>query len=392
MAVYNPDKYAGAFQKIVKIFSDLNTAFITKIARQIKKIGELGQASINSLIVMREMGADIADINRQLINATGLSQRALMEVYQAALNDQYTDKRFQDFLQTAPAPVVVQGYSRLNQLAHLSAVQSLGTIQNLANTTVVDSAYRDAVDKAVLAAASGLTDYQSATRSILRTVGENGLQVQYESGIRRRLDTAVRQNVTNAVKQLAQQSSLMIGDMMNDDAVELSAHLRSAPDHEPVQGRVFLLAEFDKMQNGAPFADVDGHTYEGFKRPIGEWNCGHHVHSFNTKTSTRIYTDAQLADFASRNNEGCEINGKHVTTYEASQIMREIETKVRRQKDVANAAREAGDKTLQIECQKKINRLAAQYEAIAKAANLPLHKDRMAVEGFRMVKVPKPNN
>ena len=69
--------------------------------------------------------------------------------------------------------------------------------------------------------------------------------------------------------------------------------------------------------------------------------------------------------------------------------MRKIETKVRQQKDIANAAREAGDHTLQVECQKKINRLAAQYEAIAKTANLPLHKDRMTVEGFRMVKVPK---
>ena len=389
MAVYNPDKYAAAFQRVVKIFEDLNTAYISKIAKQIKKIGELNQSSVNRLLVMRDMGADIADINRQIIAATDLSEKALLQVYQAVLNDQYTDRRFQDFLQTAPPSTVNRDLARINKMAQLSVVQTLGAINNLSNTTVVDTAYRDAVDRAILATASGLVDYRSATRDILRSVGGNGLQVQYESGLRRRLDTAVRQNVTNAVKQLAQESSLMMGAMMGDDAVEISAHLRSAPDHEPVQGRVFLLSEFDKMQNGGSFTDIDGNAYEGFKRPIGEWNCGHAVSSYNTKMSTRVYSDAQLAEFASKNNAGCEIGGKHVSTYEASQIMRKIETKVRQQKDIANAAREAGDHTLQVECQKKINRLAAQYEAIAKTANLPLHKDRMTVEGFHMVKVPK---
>lgn len=87
------------------------------------------------------------------------------------------------------------------------------------------------------------------------------------------------------------------------------------------------------------------------------------------------------------NNEGCEINGKHYTIYQATQLMRQIETEVRRQKDAANAARQAGDDVLRQQCQKKINALAAKYSQVVQASGLTSRKDRMTVEGFRAVKV-----
>ena len=217
----------------------------------------------------------------------------------------------------------------------------------------------------------------------------NGLRVTYESGYTRRLDSAVRQNITNGVKQLAQQSSLMIGEMMGDDAIELSAHLRSAPDHEPVQGRVFLNAEFAKLQSQQAFSDIDGRRYEAIKRPIGEWNCGHIGSSFNTQHSIRTYTDEQLRQYAEDNEKGCEINGKHYSTYEASQLMRKVETKIRQQKDIANAARDAGDETLRVECQRKINRLKQYYGQIADASGLREQQQRLRVDGFKSVRVPK---
>ena len=40
--------------------------------------------------------------------------------------------------------------------------------------------------------------------------------------------------------------------------MEISAHPHSAPDHEPVQGRMFTLEEFNKMQAGEDFVDVSG--------------------------------------------------------------------------------------------------------------------------------------
>ena len=179
----------------------------------------------------------------------------------------------------------------------------------------------------------------------------------------------------------------MMGEELGYDAYEPSAHARSAPDHEPIQGRVFLKEEFEKLQSEQDFEDVDGNHYEAIRRPIGEWNCMHIAMSFSTKYSVRKYTDAQLQKWAADNEKGCEIDGKHYTTYEAAQLMRKIETQVRREKDTANAARIAGDDTLRKECQVRINALARKYQDVVSASGLKSRKDRMTVEGFRMVKV-----
>ena len=211
--------------------------------------------------------------------------------------------------------------------------------------------------------------------------------MQYPSGYHRRLDTAIRQNIIDGANQIAQQGSIMMGEELGYDAYELSAHARSAPDHEPIQGRVFLKEEFEKLQSEQPFQDVDGHHFEAIRRPIGEWNCMHIAMAFSTKYSKRQYSDEQLNRWKEDNEAGCMIGGKHYTIYQASQLMRKIETQVRREKDTANAARIAGDDVLRKECQIRINSLARKYQEVVSASGLRARKDRMSVEGFKMVKV-----
>lgn len=381
----NQKELEKAIDQLMLRFEEVNRFFVAKIAAQIKKIGELNQSSINRLTLMADMNFDMAEINRRLADAVNMSTADLFRIYNTALNDVYTDPNFSRVIQQTPLTPPQQG--RLNQYAQSVSLQTAGTIQNLSNTTATSQVYREAVDKAVLAVSSGLTDYKSATREIVRDLGYNGMQVYYESGYHRRLDTAVRQNIIDGANQIAQNGSILMGEMLGFDAYEISAHARSAPDHEPVQGRVFLKADFENMQKGLPFRDVDGTMYQPFRRPIGEWNCMHIAMSFSTQHSVRRYTDRQLAQWKADNNAGCEIDGKHYTIYQATQLMRQIETEVRRQKDTANVARQAGDDVLRQQCQKKINALGAKYSQVVQASGLTARKDRMTVEGFRAVKI-----
>ncbi len=74
--------------------------------------------------------------------------------------------------------------------------------------------------------------------------------------------------------------------------------------------------------------------------------------------------------------------------YQARQLMRQIETKVRREKDAANAARLNGNDMEERRArQKTINALSKQYYAVAQASGLPARSARLSVEGFKMVKV-----
>lgn len=376
----------AAIKQIIDRLGKVNQLFIKKIAAQILKIGELNATSINRLIIMTDMGADIREVTRELSIATSKNIRDIYAIYQAALTDTYTDPRFKIALKSNPLPP--EQNARLTQFAQNVSTQTAQAMVNLSNTTAVEDIYKDAIDKAIIATAAGLTSYQEASREIIRELGYNGLQVQYESGYHRRLDSAVRQNIIDGVNQINQNASLAMGDALGFDAVEISAHANSAPDHEPVQGRVFLKSEFEKMQAGQDFYDVDGHHYEGFRRPIGEWNCMHIAMGFSTQHSIRRYTDEQLEQWRQDNASGCDVAGKHYTMYQARQLMRQIETKVRREKDAANAARLNGnDMDARRAHQKTINALSKQYYAVAKASGLPARSARLSVEGFKMVKV-----
>lgn len=376
----------AAIAQIMARLGEVNQVLIKKIAAQIKKIKQLNTTSINRIIAMVDMGTDIQDIDRALATATALNVRDIYAIYQMALNESYTDQRFAAALKTRPLTIAQS--ERLTLFAQNVATQTATAMYNLSNTTAVMPAYRNAVDRAITAVSMGGMSYNEAARDIIRDLGYNGLQVQYESGYHRRLDTAVRQNIIDGVNQINQNASLAMGEMLGYDAVEISAHANSAPDHEPVQGRVLLLPEFQKMQNGSAFQDIDGNVYSGFRRPIGEWNCMHIAMSFDTKTSIRRFTDEQLQEFKDNNAKGCDVGGKHYTIYEARQLMRQLETKVRREKDAAVAAKLNGnDMDERRARQRAINALSAKYYAVAQAAGLTPRGQRLSVEGFRAVSV-----
>ena len=372
-------------ERVLQHYESVNKFFIQKVAEQIARVGQLIPSTMHMVEIMASMNEDIAEINARIAEASKLATSDLYKLYNKTLNDEYESPRFRRALEENPLPD--EDRKRIENYTKYVARQTAGQMQNLSNTTIQSEQYRQAVDKAIVATNTGGSDYKTMVRETIREIGQAGMQVQYPSGYHRRLDTAVRQNVVDGAKQITQHASRMIGEALEYNAIELSAHLASAPDHEPVQGRVFLLEEFDKMQAGEDFSDVDGNYYAGFRRPIGEWNCMHIIRSFSTEFSRRMYTNEQLRKWADDNADGCKINGKHYTLYEARQRLRQIETAIRREKDAAIAAEAAGDQVLQEACQRRINDLMDQYNAAAKASGFKPRFDRMHVDGFQGIKV-----
>ena len=424
-------------RKMLSRISSVNALYIRRVAEQIKTIGELNASSIHILNTIADLDADrnIAEITRKLAEATALNVADLMVLYQKALDDAVASPDFVRYvelqqekeaaeqaeikpksqeaaetelgtkekpLETKVQPlqyVPEETRARILNFTQAVSQQTAAKMYNLSNTTVIQETYKNAIDTAVTAVAAGYDSYGAAsrdiirkyyqehTRGVLKDTAFNGIQVEYESGYRRRLDTAVRQNVIDGAKQINQQAAFMMGEALGFDAFEISAHMMSAPDHEPVQGHVFLKAEFEKMQNGFDCRDVDGKFYQGFRRPISEWNCGHFASPFDTEISKRRWSDEELAEYERKNAAGVEINGKHMTRYQASQYMRRLETEIRRWKDTANAAKTADDMELRRECQRHINKRRRVYNAVAEAAHIRPDPERLRVEGFRSVRV-----
>ena len=363
------------YQKVVR-------KYLQKVGVTINRIGKLNRSSINLLIQLRRMGVDVATIEHELQRVTRLTKRDLRTLYQKAAEEAHTDARF-EYVTKGVEPSEVRWEALVENLWQ----QTAGNLENLSRTTIMGESYRRIVDEAVQVVTMGVTDYNSAIRDAVKRCGRAGLQVQYANGTRRRLDSVIRQNVLDGVRQVQQKAQELIGEEIGADGVDITAHPNSAPDHEPVQGRRFDLENFRKMQAGQDFEDVDGRRYEGFRRPITQWRCRHLVYYILIGVSRRMYSDDQLKKWEDSNHKGITIGGRKITNYDATQLMRQLETEIRREKDTAILALASGDDVLRRKCQANITDLEKQYKAVAEAVKLRTRFDKTRVEGFTPVEL-----
>ena len=100
-------------------FDEVNSFYIRKIAEQIKKIGRLSQANINRLVIMADMTSDVREITERLVTVTRLNAQDIQAVFNAAMQQTYSDPRFtQAFTAGAqPSAAVRQRPSRMSLTA-----------------------------------------------------------------------------------------------------------------------------------------------------------------------------------------------------------------------------------------------------------------------------------
>lgn len=388
------EQIADALDLIDGRYHDVITKYLRKVGKTINEIGHLNASSVNLLIQLRRMGVDVKTIERELQRATLLTKQDVHKLYRKAAQESHCDVRI-EYLRKGKEPDNIRWESLVEDIWR----QTAGAMDNLANSSAITENYRDAIDDAVQAVTMGAADYNSVIRDTVKRIGRAGIQVEYESTYiaadgqlkhhKRRLDSAVRQNVLDGIRQVQQKAQELIGEEISADGVDITAHQNSAPDHEPVQGRRFDLANFQKMQSGQSFSDVDGNHYLGFERPITQWRCRHLIYYILLGITKRMYTDEQLKNWEQANQKGCIIDGKPYTNYEATQLMRNLELEIRKQKDTAVLSKESGDDVLRRECQSNINKLTKKYNAVAEAAGLRKQMQRTRVEGFKPIELQK---
>ena len=370
------DAAERAAKIFIRRYEALNEEYLEIIGERIRAIGRVSPTDLYRLERLRDIGADMNALKRKLASETGKSLKDLEKLLRQAADAAM--KPYDGLMNAEP-------YLR-NEIAEaMAAAQYIETARamvNLSNTTVSSAAYQGLVDRAVSAVQLGAESYQSAIRSVLRGAAWDGLcvidntrKVRYASGLTRRLDTAARQNVLDGFRALMQRTRDETGKAFGADGVEISAHMLCAEDHLPYQGRQFSLEEFERLN-------------QTLRRPIakGIWNCSHVAEPIVLGISEPAYTEEELAEYRRSSVEQVTIDGKTQSRYQWTQEQRRIETAIRREKDVAIAAKAAGDDVLRRQCQQRINDLRKRYDRISREAGLEVRTDKMAVSGFRAVK------
>ena len=353
--------------------------YLIRMGDQIREIGELTPSSINRLVQLKKMNANMDAIKREIARLAEISAEDLQRVFEKA---QETDARFvaKTFGNEFRSSILEN--PALKQMLSAQMEVTFGQMRNLSQTTIISDAYQNAVDKAIQAVQMGVEDYNKSIRRALEEAAGEGLKVEigktgaYETRIgyggkySRRLDSAIRQNVLDGIRSLSNATLQQLGEEFGADGVEISAHMLCAEDHLLYQG---------KQYSNQAFADIQ----EKLDRPFGMWNCKHSIHPILLGISEPAYSDEELAEYRKFSNEQITIDGITKTRYQWTQEQRRIETAVRRQKDVSVCARAAGNGPMRRDAQRTINALMDRYDNVTEAAGLLTEYNRMRVAGFK---------
>ncbi len=372
-----------------------NAEIIEVICRRIKYFGDLRPTEVKKLTnSIAFAGADFKEIEEIIKKYTGLNSKEIKKIFeQAAHENDCFAKQYYEYRGLSPITHTNNAY--LQNIYCAIAEITLNTFENLSDTygfkfpgakaVTLRRAYTQIIDKAIYEIQTGVTDYNTAMRQSVKKLADSGVRVirestgesvvRWESGYSRRVDSSARMNILDGVRRLNQEMLLYHGEKFGSDGVELSAHAISAPDHMYVQGHQFSNEEFNKMQSGQSCADVNGREYEGFERPIGEWNCKHFAFPIVIGVSEPTYSEEQLENLRQNSRK----------KYDATQEMRKRETEIRRLKDRRMAYSAAGNELDAKRTQREINQKQKEYNKICSDNGLSAKPERTRVEGYKRI-------
>lgn len=396
-------------ERLINRVEQANSQFLMNIGSSIKKIRELTPSQAQQLVQILKYGGNYEDIIREISKYTKLNIKDIDEIFSNyAKKDQlfykkfykYRNIPFTPFEANMPLKMQTTALSNLvkNEMYNFTRSNVLGyTIKDLNGRTQflgLRETYNRVLDEALLNVGQGKESFDSAMTNILKQIGGSGLKtLTYESGRNIRLDSAIRMNLKSRLRELHNENQKIIGDEIGADGYEISVHANPAIDHAEVQGRQFSIEEYEKLNNGLEAKDYKGRTYtldhdnkNGY-RPISELNCYHYIFSIVLGVSEPEYSDKELKQIIDDNNKGFELDGKHYSMYDGTQLQRNLERKIREQKDIQILAKSSGNNELVGETQQKITQLTQKYKELSDISGLPTKMQRLRVSGYRRTKI-----
>lgn len=392
MGIMNDEKRLDAvLERFYQRFNRYNTKVLKTLGEAIKQFDGLTPSQAHKLAQELKYSTEIDQLLNELSQLSGKSAQEL---------DILLDKVAEENVAFAETYYKVKGKEfipyedniQLKRYVETIKKDTKGTFKQLSHSKQIGftfkegdkiiykplkKAFNDLLDEAAYNVSTGVTDYQSAMRNTIKQLADSGIKIHedkvgYASGYNRRIDSSVRQNILTSVKQINIGIQEMVGEELEADGIEISAHSPCAEDHLDIQGQQFSKKEFKKID-----ADLE--------RPIGTLNCRHFVFSIILGVNRPSYTKKMLNDMRKESLSKVEYEGKTYTKYEATQVQRKLETEIRRQKDRQIIARSSGDKQEIATAQQKISQLTSKYNDFSRKAGLDTYKNRLVVTGYKRV-------
>lgn len=392
MGIMNDEKRLDAvLERFYQRFNKYNTKVLKTLGEAIKQFDGLTPSQAHKLAQELKYSTEIDQLLNELSQLSGKSAQEL---------DILLDKVAEENVEFAETYYKVKGKEfipyedniQLKRYVETIKKDTKGTFKQLSHSKQIGftfkegdkiiykplkKAFNDLLDEAAYNVSTGVTDYQSAMRNTIKQLADSGVKIHedkvgYASGYNRRIDSSVRQNILTSVKQINIGIQERVGEELDANGVEISAHSPCADDHLFLNGRQFSKKEFEKINSN-------------LERSVGMYNCRHFVFSIILGVSRPSFTNKQLQQFEKDSHRIVEYEGKEYTAYECTQIQRRLETSIRQQKDRQIIARSSGDKTEIANAQRKISQLTSKYNDFSRKAGLDTYKNRLVVTGYKRI-------
>lgn len=362
---------------------------LQRIGKRIGKYGKMSLADVKSINNIAVVKSDMDAITKELAKVTGYNISQIEQMYGELIEEQhlanqplydYRDKTFVPFKDNRELQAIAIAYAKTTgetmiNLSKISA-QNLGVVKNINGKNVfvpLQKFYTDALDKAVMQVTSGATDFHTAMRETIKTLGGSGMSVNYGSGVHRRLDTAVRQSLLWGAKQSSVAYNELIYDELGCTGYEVDWHSNPRPSHEFMQGKQFVVGKARTI-NGVHFDSFD----EANER-LQDYGCLHYKTPIICGISEPRYSPEELKRLNEQNAKNYTIDGKEYSGYEVTQMQRRLETAVRNEKTTRELARASGDNALVKRCSERIKAYQGKYNEISEITGIQGDKKRMWV-------------
>ena len=358
-------------------FQKANIDYIKRVTKHIEEIGQLSATDLHILDQYKRLDLNIEQLEREIAKACNMSKNELSALINKQARDIYgAQKKW--YVASGIKQVAFSKNTRATKLAQSIFDRTFGSMRNISRTTSIYNEYKAIVDEATLLVSQGTQTFDKAISKSLHKIQNEGIMldttrgydrqvVEYASGYRRRLDSAIRMNIKEATRSITQGMLELTGKEFGADGMEIDAHEPCAEDHIEIQGWHGTMEEYENLNNS-------------LDRPIGELNCGHEATPIKLDAYEPTYTDEQLEEMKEASREHIEIYPdrpieEQPSRYKCSQKMRELETKIREQKENYMG----GNREIATQ---KLKKYRKQYDYISAKSGLPKSPRKMKVSGY----------
>lgn len=373
-----PPDDIDALRILAMQITDPMTDFLLRdIARRVAEAGQITSTAEYQIWKIQELGKSQKEVKKKLAELLNVSLDEIDEIFEQAAEEGYKFDLSKlptvegiPFEENESLIQIVRAAVTLAQDDFTNITQTIGMISPYGQRLPLYDAYNACCDFAFKQVFSGAADYNTAVQTACRNLYQRGLvAVDYESGAKASIETAVRRNIMGGLGLMQEKISEQNHEKYGADGWEISAHAASAPDHEPIQGKQYRDEEYQKLN-------------DSLVRRIGTLNCGHAAFPIFYGVTEPTYTAEQLEAFKKANADGITYQGKHYTTYEATQAQRRLETAIRKCKRKITVLEGAGDDDALRAARTRYTRLNQEYARFSKAAGLRTQTARLKAAGF----------